>query len=213
MPCSHSSSCPMFPYLNGSIVEWRRAYCDSSSGWNSCARYQLSLRGEPVPVALLPNGRLPVLMVPDVNEADLLIEMPPFADAEPAPEWPAAQPSPTGPRHAAWSHDVPPPVEPAEIYQAQVDPPYAGPAYAAPTPAGPVYAAPSYGIVVPPKQQFPEPPSRNAAPQRLSTASTAAGAPPSLSSLLGQWWRQRRRRSPTGESRWQRMRVWLSVPT
>ncbi len=56
MACSHSATCPLFPLLNASLDGWRRCYCDSRDGWRGCARYQQSLRGQYVPLSLLPNG-------------------------------------------------------------------------------------------------------------------------------------------------------------
>lgn len=56
MACSHTTSCPLFPLLNSSLDGWRRCYCDSDDGWRDCARYQQALRGQYVPLSLLPNG-------------------------------------------------------------------------------------------------------------------------------------------------------------
>lgn len=70
MGCSHARHCPLFPYLNASLGSWREAYCDSAAGWSDCARYRLSSNGEPVPLALLPNGRLPVSMIPNLARAE-----------------------------------------------------------------------------------------------------------------------------------------------
>jgi hypothetical protein len=56
MACSHAAACPLFPLLNASLDGWRRCYCDSADGWRDCARYQQSLRGQYVPLSLLPNG-------------------------------------------------------------------------------------------------------------------------------------------------------------
>jgi hypothetical protein len=56
MACSHAAACPLFPLLNASLDGWRRCYCDSRDGWRGCARYQQSLRGQYVPLSLLPNG-------------------------------------------------------------------------------------------------------------------------------------------------------------
>jgi hypothetical protein len=58
MGCTHVPDCPLFPKLNASLRGWRDAYCDSDSAWRDCARYQQSNAGRPVPLALLPNGRL-----------------------------------------------------------------------------------------------------------------------------------------------------------
>ncbi|GHE97807.1 hypothetical protein GCM10017776_13380 [Streptomyces griseoluteus] len=35
---------------------WRDYYCDSEDQWLGCARYEMSLTGERVPISLLPNG-------------------------------------------------------------------------------------------------------------------------------------------------------------
>jgi hypothetical protein len=56
MACSHREACPLFPFLNSSLDGWRRCYCDSAEGWRGCARYQRALRGQYVPLSLLPNG-------------------------------------------------------------------------------------------------------------------------------------------------------------
>lgn len=60
--CSHSTTCPLFPHLHSSLAGWKRAYCDSESGWQSCARYELSLKGESAPLSLLPNGKTVQIM-------------------------------------------------------------------------------------------------------------------------------------------------------
>lgn len=54
--CSHAAGCPLFPLLKASLQGWREYYCDSSDRWLGCARYQMSLTGERVPISLLPNG-------------------------------------------------------------------------------------------------------------------------------------------------------------
>lgn len=56
MACSHTATCPLFPLLNASVDGWRRCYCDSPDGWRECARYKQSVRGQYVPLSLLPNG-------------------------------------------------------------------------------------------------------------------------------------------------------------
>ncbi|RVU27402.1 hypothetical protein EOT10_09570 [Streptomyces antnestii] len=56
MGCSHAVACPLFPLLRASLQGWRDHYCDSEDRWRDCARYQLSLTGERVPISLLPNG-------------------------------------------------------------------------------------------------------------------------------------------------------------
>jgi len=54
--CSHTAGCPLFPLLKASLQGWRDYYCDSEDQWRGCARYQVSLTGERVPISLLPNG-------------------------------------------------------------------------------------------------------------------------------------------------------------
>lgn len=58
MGCTHASSCPLFPRLQQSLVGWKSAYCDTADAWLQCARYQTGLKGQPVPLALLPNGKV-----------------------------------------------------------------------------------------------------------------------------------------------------------
>lgn len=57
MSCTHTNSCPLHPRLNASLAGWKTAYCDTDQAWLDCARYQASLTGKPVPLALLPNGK------------------------------------------------------------------------------------------------------------------------------------------------------------
>lgn len=58
MACTHADSCPLHPHLNDSLAGWRDHYCDSASEWKHCARFEKSLTGQPVPLALLPNGKM-----------------------------------------------------------------------------------------------------------------------------------------------------------
>ncbi|RZV47422.1 MAG: hypothetical protein EX269_04785 [Acidimicrobiales bacterium] len=58
MACSHADSCPLHPHLNDSLAGWRDFFCDSTAEWKQCARYEKSLTGQPVPLALLPNGKM-----------------------------------------------------------------------------------------------------------------------------------------------------------
>lgn len=69
MSCWHTAVCPLFPHLRSSLRGWRDHYCDSEQGWRDCARYKMSLTGEPVPIALLPNGRTAMYIDFDVPEA------------------------------------------------------------------------------------------------------------------------------------------------
>lgn len=57
MACPHVSACPLFPLMNASLNQWRSYYCESATGFQGCARYIRSSRGEIVPLGLLPNGR------------------------------------------------------------------------------------------------------------------------------------------------------------
>ncbi len=58
MSCSHVDSCPLHPRLNASLAGWKTSYCDTEDTWLECARHQTSLTGKPVPLALLPNGKV-----------------------------------------------------------------------------------------------------------------------------------------------------------
>lgn len=58
MGCSHATDCPLFPLLRGSLQSWRGYYCDTESTWLECARYEVALTGNPVPISLLPNGKI-----------------------------------------------------------------------------------------------------------------------------------------------------------
>jgi hypothetical protein len=76
--CSHVSSCPLFPKLNASRAGWRDAYCNTATNYQTCARYQLSLDNKPVPLALLPNGKVvDALLAPE--------ETPETVQVRPAP--------------------------------------------------------------------------------------------------------------------------------
>lgn len=59
MECSHVTSCELFAQfaLNPALKVWQIHYCDSDQHAR-CARYQMSLRGQPVPLNLLPNGKI-----------------------------------------------------------------------------------------------------------------------------------------------------------
>ncbi len=58
MSCTHTNSCPLHPKLNASLGGWKTSYCDTEQAWSDCARYQMSVAGKPVPLALLPNGKV-----------------------------------------------------------------------------------------------------------------------------------------------------------
>ncbi len=57
MACNHSSSCELFPLMamEPALKLWKKHFCDGA--FNNCARYQLSLNSQPVPLTLLPNGK------------------------------------------------------------------------------------------------------------------------------------------------------------
>jgi hypothetical protein len=58
VPCQHATTCPLFPRLHHSLTGWKTAFCDSEEASHGCARFQLSLTGKPVPLGLLPNGKV-----------------------------------------------------------------------------------------------------------------------------------------------------------
>jgi len=57
MACNHSDSCELFPLMamEPALKLWKKHFCDET--FNNCARYQLSLNSQPVPLTLLPNGK------------------------------------------------------------------------------------------------------------------------------------------------------------
>ncbi|MEU6161065.1 hypothetical protein [Streptomyces sp. NPDC047130] len=138
MACPHAAGCPLFPLLRSSLRGWRDYYCDSGDRWGDCARYQMSLTGEPVPISLLPNGHSARHLqdpagagTPGMAGPGRTHTAP--AWSQPAPPGPVAEPS--GYRAAAgeagaWFANVPPAA--ADPYQAAADPyqRQAAPAYA-----------------------------------------------------------------------------------
>ena len=58
MACPHSESCPLYPQfsLDTLLKYWKTSYCEAD--YARCARYKLSQQGEPVPLTLLPSGRM-----------------------------------------------------------------------------------------------------------------------------------------------------------
>ena len=58
MACTHIADCPLFPKLHASLAAWRTHYCDTDTQWVSCARYERAVKGQAVPIALLPNGKV-----------------------------------------------------------------------------------------------------------------------------------------------------------
>ncbi len=57
MDCTHSKNCQLYAQfaMEPSLQLWKQRYC--ASEYEKCARYQLALEGQSVPLALLPNGR------------------------------------------------------------------------------------------------------------------------------------------------------------
>lgn len=107
---------PPFPLLRASLQGWREYYCDSDDRWLDCARYQVSLTGERVPISLLPNGAL-ARHLEDVTEAARS-----GAANQPAPIHPYEQSGPgtvtpgatahfgaTSPPAPVWHHQPSPP--------------------------------------------------------------------------------------------------------
>jgi hypothetical protein len=58
MKCPHTAGCPLFALfrLKATQRTWMIRYCEGE--FTSCARHQRSEAGDPVPLNLLPNGRL-----------------------------------------------------------------------------------------------------------------------------------------------------------
>ncbi len=56
--CARMSGCPLFKQfsLKASLVVWTGRYCEGD--FARCARLQLATAGKPVPLNLLPNGRM-----------------------------------------------------------------------------------------------------------------------------------------------------------
>ena len=74
MACTHTADCPLFPKLHASRAAWRTHYCDTETQWTTCARYERAVKGQPVPIALLPNGKV-IGMVAE-HEAELTTASP-----------------------------------------------------------------------------------------------------------------------------------------
>lgn len=58
MACSHIEGCELFVQfaLNPALDIWKEKYCNGV--YNNCARYKMSGAHQPVPVTLLPNGKM-----------------------------------------------------------------------------------------------------------------------------------------------------------
>ena len=57
MACTHLDNCELFVQfaLNPALDIWKGAYCNGDYG--SCIRYETALKGQVVPLSLLPNGK------------------------------------------------------------------------------------------------------------------------------------------------------------
>jgi Ankyrin repeats (many copies) len=58
MSCSHVTDCKLFAQfaMNPALELWKMHYCEGKH--KSCVRYRMSNAGQPVPMTLLPNGRM-----------------------------------------------------------------------------------------------------------------------------------------------------------
>ncbi|MDR9435753.1 MAG: ankyrin repeat domain-containing protein [Thiohalophilus sp.] len=58
MTCSHTTNCQLYAQFaaDASLKLWKQHYCEGL--FDQCARYQLALEGKPVPLTLLPNGKM-----------------------------------------------------------------------------------------------------------------------------------------------------------
>jgi hypothetical protein len=58
MACSHATNCQLYAQFaaDASLKLWKQHFCEG--GFQKCARYQLALEGKPVPLTLLPNGKM-----------------------------------------------------------------------------------------------------------------------------------------------------------
>lgn len=56
--CDRVRTCPLFPQfrMKASLTVWQTYYCEGDFG--RCERYKLVLAKKPVPLNLLPNGKL-----------------------------------------------------------------------------------------------------------------------------------------------------------
>lgn len=58
MSCSHIKGCELFVQfaMNPALDLWKQHYCEGE--FARCVRYRMSNSGRPVPLTLLPNGRM-----------------------------------------------------------------------------------------------------------------------------------------------------------
>ncbi len=113
--CSHAAGCPLFPLLRASLQGWRDYYCDSEDQWLGCARYQMSLTGDRVPISLLPNGAY----ARHLENAAVGVDRSGAAGQEQRPrQEPPVQDTSWAPGGASWSQPAPAqPAQPAQWSQ------------------------------------------------------------------------------------------------
>ncbi|RXS67999.1 hypothetical protein EST54_10420 [Streptomyces sioyaensis] len=162
MSCSHATGCPLFPLLRASLQGWREYYCDSADRWLGCARYQMSLTGERVPISLLPNGASARHL-----EAPAEAGRSSATSAAAAPrQSPPPRPTPGSPEPAPWPH--PAPTQPHEQSQS-------GPGTATPE------AMAQFGATPPPADVWHDrpspPPQADRSSESLARQSRHAPAP------------------------------------
>lgn len=58
MTCSHATNCQLYAQFaaDASLKLWKQHFCETAH--EKCARYQLALAGKPIPLTLLPNGKM-----------------------------------------------------------------------------------------------------------------------------------------------------------
>lgn len=58
MACSHTTNCQLYAQFaaDASLKLWKQHYCEGI--YDQCARYLLAVEGKPVPLTLLPNGKM-----------------------------------------------------------------------------------------------------------------------------------------------------------
>jgi hypothetical protein len=56
--CARVGACPLFKQfsMKSSLKVWQAYYCEGD--WSRCERWKLVSEGRPVPMNLLPNGRM-----------------------------------------------------------------------------------------------------------------------------------------------------------
>lgn len=64
MECPHKNDCPLYGHFGSQslLAIWKATYCDGK--FEQCERFKLSRSGAPVPLNLLPNGKLLNIKMP-----------------------------------------------------------------------------------------------------------------------------------------------------